>query len=391
MRACLIVFFLLFHFSVFGNITPGFIESEARDMIAICNSFTFLDIYGEDERILPKHYEKRYTSGVFGMDNKYQIYQKGDIAIFNLRGSTDKKISWLENIHSAMIPAQGTIQVQGEAFNYCFARDTAAAVHSGYALGLAYFARDILYHIEVLNREGIYNFIITGHSQGGALANMLRAYLENLPSDQLSQRNQFKTYAFAAPMVGNHAFANEYYVRYGTDNTSYNIVNSFDPIPKFPLSYKEKPRNFSDYLQSMIFEPGSFSFKDGAMMLFEDKLTNIVQNFSNSVSNQISKDLGSISMPDYVQDINYAPIANTIELPPVRYPKILKDPGILENDSLMAVYKRDSNGEFVNEELYKSEPWSYQHKPYNYYVAFLKKFYPRQYQALEPKYLPENL
>ena len=93
----------------------GFSKQEVRDMVAITNSFTFIDIYNSDEEIIPDGYEKEYTSGVFGMDNRYQIYTREDFAIINLRGSTDKKVSWLENFYSAMIPAKGVITISGGA------------------------------------------------------------------------------------------------------------------------------------------------------------------------------------------------------------------------------------------------------------------------------------
>ncbi|MEZ5108735.1 MAG: hypothetical protein R2829_07170 [Bacteroidia bacterium] len=34
--------------------SPGFNKEEMRDMIAICNSFTFIDLYKSDEAIIPR-------------------------------------------------------------------------------------------------------------------------------------------------------------------------------------------------------------------------------------------------------------------------------------------------------------------------------------------------
>jgi hypothetical protein len=98
-----------------------------------------------------------------------------------------------------------------------------------------------------------------------------------------------------------------------------------------------------------------------------------------------------VVMPPYVDDINYHNLNNRIELTPVVYPKILKDSTILKNDSLMTVYKRGSDGEFLNKELYEKEPWNYQHKPYSYFTSILKSYFPHEYNALRRKYLPENL
>jgi triacylglycerol lipase len=60
------------------------------------------------------------------MDNKYQIYKEGDVAVISFRGSASNKLGWLENINSAMVPAQGVIRISGEDFNYFFAQDTAS-------------------------------------------------------------------------------------------------------------------------------------------------------------------------------------------------------------------------------------------------------------------------
>lgn len=380
--------------SSFSQIVPGFEKKEILDMIKICNSFTFLDLYNTDATILPKGYKKIYTSGIFGMDNKFQLYQKDNLVVINLRGSTNKKVSWLANIYSAMIPATGTINISGEDFNYCFAQDTNAAVHSGYALAIAYLHKDLLYHISNLNRNGIYHFIITGHSQGGALANILRAYLENLSDSLLAAENVFKTIAFAAPMVGNKAFALEYNTRYAEDNTSFTIVNPADPIPKFPTSYNDS-HYLSDNLEALISHEEPFDFKrmatDGLFMLFEKEITQSVKKLSYSASAQISKELGPVKMPEYIDEFNYQMLQNRIEIPPVIYPKMLRDSSILQNDSLMAIYTMGPDGHFQNEELYINEPWAYQHKPYNYYVSILKTYFPEQYALLKRRYLPENL
>ena len=388
-----IFLFLLSSITVFGKLQPGFDKTEARDMIAICNSFTFLDLYQSDAAIIPAGYDKRYTSGTFGMDNKYQLYVKGDVAVINFRGSTEKQLSWVQNFYASMIPAKGIIKVDGNSFEYCFAKNPNAAVHSGYALGIAFIHTELLYQIKILNKDGIYNIIITGHSQGGALANMFRAYLENLPERMLSKKNIFKTYAFAAPMIGNKSFANEYNSNIGADGSSFNIVNSSDLIPTFPVNYNDT--NFMrDNVNSFLFGK-EFSMKkmlrDGTVRIFDDKIGQLMGYVGKSANKKISKEVSDVKMPPPVKDINYFKLESRIELTEFEYPAILKDSAILENDSLMEVYERGEDGQFLDKKLYKSGSWAYQHKPYNYYVAFLKAYFPEQYGRLEKKYLPENL
>ncbi len=368
--------------------------NEAKDMVAICNSFTFLELYKSDKGIIPKGYTKRFTSGVFGMDNKYQIYQTKTKAVINLRGSTTKKISWMENIYSAMVPAKGQIKIEQEAFDYNFTSNEDAGVHAGYALGIAFLAKDVINNIKSLNYDGIYDITITGHSQGGALAILLRAYLENLPKDVISEKNKFKTYAFAHPKVGNKVFV-EAYTSSFEKGTSYSIVNVKDFIPRMPLSQNEhKKMPTTESLSKLIFDK-SYSAKDAAIgtlgKMFGSTIDGLVNYTSESALKEISKKVGEIKMPNYLEGEDYAEMGNRIELMPFVYPKILKDPEILKNDSLTEYHKMNDQGVFEDESVYKSEPTLFQHKTYNYYTGFLKKFYPKEYDNLELKYLPENL
>ncbi|MFN3403779.1 MAG: lipase family protein [Cytophagaceae bacterium] len=394
MKKTVVIIFLSLSIQTFAQLKSGFIKEEARDMIALCNSFTFLDLYKSDSEIIPKNYKKIYTSGVFGMDNKYQIYLNGNTAIINVRGSTAKKISWLENINSAMIPAKGTIITKEDTFNYCFANHPKAAVHTGFALGVAFLRADLLHQIKNLNKDGIYNFILTGHSQGGALCNLLRSYFEHLPAGVISEKNNFKTYTFAAPMVGNKEFNEEYSKLYCENLSSFNVVNPSDPIPTMPLSYNNT-NYVGENLKNLIFERESFSLKktvsDGLVLLFEENVSKVVKKFGESTTQQIKKEVGDVTIPEYAEDINYHKVCNVIEIFPAFYPRILKDSTILQNDSLMTVYKRGSDGYFVNKELYKKEPWGYQHKPYNYYVSILLQYFPEDYKKLRRTYLEENL
>ncbi len=387
---------LLISFFANAEIKPGFDKNEVRDMIALCNSYTFLDLYGNDAEIIPSGYKLVYTSPTTGTDNKYQVYTKGDVGVINFRGSTDKQISWMQNMYSSMIPARNRMVINGEKFEYCFARNKNAAVHSGYAMGIGFLHKDIISQINSLNKQGIYNIIITGHSQGGALANMLRAYLGNLMHSQISTKNKFKVYAFAAPMCGNKEFVEEYNSHYAVSNNSYNIINKHDLIPTFPVSFNDTS-SVKDYLFNYIGDREDFSFKkllfDRGASFFEDNLSSLVKRFSNSASQKINKEVGDVDMPAYVEDVNYHRLEKIIELEGFEYPKILKDSSILKNDSLMglAVYARKDDGTFYDERVYKKAPMFYQHKPYNYYVCILRTYFPADYRALRKKYLPENL
>lgn len=368
-------------------------KNELLQMIAICNSYTFLDLYDSDKEIIPSGFEKKYTSPVHGMDNKFQIYTKGNMAVINLRGSTAKKSSWLENFYSAMIPSVGTIAIKGDKFNYCFAKDTGAAVHAGYALAIAFLHKDILKQIHHLNKKGIYDFIITGHSQGGALACLLRAYLENITPGKLDKKNRFRTYAFAAPMVGNKNFSMEYNSKYGNNGSSYNCVNVSDPVWNLPLNYSDTI-NIPASVKNLLSDFNGFNIlkvlKNSTFLFLSPALRAQLYKMSAATSKEISKEVGPITMPQYHQDINYHLLTERLELNAFEFPKVLKDSSILKDPQATTKYEKGPNGEFLNKDLYVKESWTYQHKPYNYYVGILKTYFPEEYSTLKKKYLPEN-
>jgi hypothetical protein len=322
------------------------------------------------------------------MDNIYQIYTNGKIAVINFRGSTSKRISWLENIYSAMIPAKGKMEVSGEKFKYRFAKDENAAVHAGYSLEIAYLSNDLMKQIKKLNKEHIYHFIITGHSQGGALANMMRAYLENLSWLKLKRKNEFKTYAFAAPMVGNKEFSEEYNNKFSDPLTSFNIVNPSDPIPNFPLSYCDS-NYVSNNLKTFLFDYESFNFKK----MVNDGISIIMAKSANllcgSISKQIAKELGPFVMPGYVKEIKYYSLNNRIEITPPVFPRVFKDSSLLKTKILMAFSKKGEDGQFANKLLYTKESWCFHHKPYNYYTSILQMHFPKEYELLKSKFLHE--
>jgi triacylglycerol lipase len=385
------IFIVMISLTTWGQLTPGFDKHEAVDMIAICNSYTFIDLYQDDTPIIPTGYKKVFTSKVMGLDNQYQIYTKGNVGVINLRGSTNKISSWLENCYSVMIPSKGVIEISGVSHKYNYGEGIKTAVHGGYALAITYLAAGIIDQIEILNKNNINNIIITGHSQGGALAQLLRAYLEHEPKTTI---NTFKTYAFAAPMVGNHYFST-YYNSTIAAGTSFNITNPADLIPTLPLTYNDSTLFKKEDITTLLFDPKSFDVKSmligGAVQLLEKPIKAVVKVSGDIVAKPVSWNLRDVKMPPYTDDINYSRLNEMITIPPADYPKSLKNPSILKNDSLIALYTKDEDGYFTNDDLYNKEPAFFQHKPYNYYATMMKIYFSDSYKKMELKYLPENL
>lgn len=372
--------------TLLGQMQPGFQPEEARDMIMLCNTHTFIDLYGSDEKMVPDGYTRIYSSVATPLDTKFEVFRKGDLGVIEFRGSTANMMSWMVNVHSSMIPAEGRMVINGAKFDYEFAEDSSAAVHAGYALVIGTIADEVLGQLKELQKLGIHDVILTGHSQGAAVAHLLRAYLEHLPRRKLPSQIQFKTYAFAAPMVGDKAFADEYERDFCTRLTSFSIIEPEDPVPNMPIAYKEGNAFSMQNILAMMTGGASVksSAKNALLNLFSGGLEKITGAADVSFAKRVEGALGEVEMPEYRKEWNYHPMATKMELDVFEYPKIL-----VEQDPA-----EDMEGEGASSAStpqYKKEPGFFHHKPYNYYVGILKRYFPEAYEALEVKVLPENL
>ncbi|WP_139490561.1 lipase family protein [Brevibacillus dissolubilis] len=130
---------------------------------------------------------------------------------------TDDIMDWIDDFEFAMvdcdlIPAGGRCE---DGFYKMYKSLTAVDRKTGETLDLATylirFGNDVTY-------------TVTGHSLGGALANLMTVVLA-------SQKKKVQSYTFAAPMTGNHDFANTYN---SLVPQNYRIYNQPDIVPKVP-------------------------------------------------------------------------------------------------------------------------------------------------------------
>ncbi len=185
-----------------------------------------------------------YRSKVSELNNRWDFWiDRRGVGIISIRGTLNQQNSWLENFYAAMVPATGTICISNKInFKYKLAQDSNAYVHVGWLIGLASLADDITAKIRAYHQKGLNDFIIIGHSQGGAIALLLRSYLHYLPQ-ALAPNIRIKTYASAAPKVGNinYAYDFDYITRGGW---AYRIINPLDWVPQIPFTI-EKISNIS--------------------------------------------------------------------------------------------------------------------------------------------------
>ncbi len=108
-------------------------------------------------------------------------------------------------------------------------------------MSMAYLSKDILPRIDSCYKKGIKEFLLMGHSQGGAINYFLTAHLYSLQKQKLLPTDiRFKTYCSAAPKPGNLYFAYEFEAL-TLNGWAYNVVNSADWVPEMPMTIQTAP------------------------------------------------------------------------------------------------------------------------------------------------------
>lgn len=218
---------------------PGFDATECEDILRL--NFAFSDTAGSQHFTgCPDGYTMYTRTPAVGLDNMADIWLRSDsTVVLMLRGTTARMESILEDFYCAMLPAAGRLQLdKTRTFDYRLADDPRAAVHAGFLIGFAYLADHVRAQLDTLYHKGYRKFIVGGHSQGGALCYYFSAWLLQLKQAGTYPGILIKTYASAAPKMGNMYFAYDY------DNTtrsqwSFSIVNTYDPIPEMPFTTQQ--------------------------------------------------------------------------------------------------------------------------------------------------------
>jgi hypothetical protein len=215
----------------------GFDRKEYADLL-------WLQFHGLDESLtinksfdLQKaSYQKLMMTPEVGLANKAAIFLRSDgVVVLELRGTVNKMESWLANFYSGMVAGSGTLQLAPDfSFSYKVAAHTKAAVHIGWLLGTAFLAREYMPVLDSLIANGHNQLLVSGHSQGGALAFITSSYL-HYHYHSKNQPVNLKTYASAAPKPGNLYYAYDF-ESITSGNRGFRIVNTADWVPETPFS-----------------------------------------------------------------------------------------------------------------------------------------------------------
>ncbi|MFV0483175.1 MAG: lipase family protein [Bacteroidales bacterium] len=316
-------------------LTPGFDKEEFRELFNLNRGFkssTNVDSFA---------YDRLYTSQSVGLDNQWSLWKhkEKDVAAICIRGTGPSKEGWLENIYAAMVPAKGKLILsEADTFKYALAEHPRAAVHVGWLVGVAYLTKEILPKIDSLHTAGVKDFYILGHSQGGAISNLLHAYLINLRQEgKVAEDLSFKTYSSASPKTGNLYFA--YYFEHITHGGyAFNIVNTADWVCEVPLSIQtfddfNEVNPFTglkeDIRQASFFKRIVFRSVYNNLTKPLDKARDKYQKYlGEGVSKMIEKRLPDLQVPTYFNSNHYMRVGRSIVLyaDEEYYEKFLPDP-----------------------------------------------------------------
>lgn len=222
---------------------PGFDAVEYMEVLQRCSGQINHVVFAKTAP--PFTFHKVYTSPEMGLHNRWEMWLSNDSTVMtvNLRGTVSNVDNGLENLYAAMIPAVGKIHLNDSTdFEYKLAENKAATVHAGWSIGVCSLIPDIERQIRKYYDRGIKQLIIEGHSQGGALAFLLRSHLYYrmkegaMPSDMV-----IKTYCSAAPKPGNQYYAYDFNF-INRDGWALTVVSSLDWVPESPFTVQR----FSD-------------------------------------------------------------------------------------------------------------------------------------------------
>lgn len=300
-----------------SKLSPGFDPSEYKQLLEMY--VRQADTPWTAGIPFPENCKMVYRSDSVGLNNRWDLWIRDDsVGIISIRGTVMSQNSWAEDFYAAMVPASGSIIIKNDfVFSYKLAESHKANVHAGWLIGLAYLSNSIVTKINEYHAQGIKNYLIIGHSQGGALAYLLTSYLHYLDKERIPPDVNFKTYCSAPPKPGNlfYSYDFDFITRGGW---ALRVYNSEDWVPETPLSV-QTVRDFSEVnpysdreflLVKMNFiEKIIFDYILGKLKGSLDDARDIVNEYFGSevYKHSIKKFLPEFPEPHYTGDAYYYP------------------------------------------------------------------------------------
>ncbi len=310
-----------------SHLKPGFDPEEYYNLLKI--SVRQADTpWTKIKSAPPENCRLVYRAPETGLVNRWDLWvdDTHQTGIISIRGTNGTAPSWMENFYAGMIPAKGTLQLNDTTtFHYTMSNDPQAYVHAGWTLGMASMAPDIVSRIKACYQQGIHEFIIVGHSQGGAIAFLLRSYLQYLDDPALPKDIVYKTYCSAAPKPGNlfYAYDFDFITRNGW---AFRVVNAKDWVPETPFSIQTtRDYNaispFSNVKKALKKQPFMARTALGYMYGRLDRATKrasrrMQKTLGKLAYQRVKKVMPGYQRPDFVESHNYMPAGAPVILYP---------------------------------------------------------------------------
>lgn len=327
-RSLIIGFLLVFRTAIVDaqHLRAGFDPKEYLELLDI--DFLHADTPWAGYQVPPPAAAQLiYRSPETGLRNRWDLWVREDkTAVISIRGTVGSKDSWLENFYAGMIPATGQFQLNNNTtFKYKLSRDGRAYVHAGWTLALASMAPDIVAHIKECYSKGIREFLISGHSQGGAISFLLRSYLEYLDDPDFPKDIRFKTYCSAAPKPGNMYYTYDYdFIT--RDGWGFRVVNVRDWVPETPFSLQttndfNMPNPFTGVRGALKKQNLLVRIVIGSMYNKLDRSTKkasrrMQKMLGRRLAGQVKKSIPGYTPPSFAESHNYMPAGTPVILYP---------------------------------------------------------------------------
>jgi hypothetical protein len=325
----------------------GFNLDEAKALIEFCIA---LD-YGQKEYIgnIPKPantvgwkevYPANEDPTTFGpYDNAWKLYRKtnSDIYVIAIRGTIDTRPSIIDDVIATSIAAKVRLPIdQYHNLSFTLAETPQAETHLGWTYAMAELMFNADFGILRALHSGLVpkgsRILITGHSQGAAIATLVHAFLHYAigdPDDKFGLRDSgytLKSYVFAQPKPGNWQFAMDFSRIAASRGTAFVINNNKDWVPQVPLSIEfvdepgadllvqlAKPPGLQGVVSSML-ATGAIGFAEGsrafiALKVQEDTIKSILQG--NRFDQRYFDDSGPASAVP-AHSVNYAVVGGQV-------------------------------------------------------------------------------
>lgn len=272
-------------------------------------------------------------------DNAWKLYREtnSNIYVIAIRGTINTKGSIVDDVIATSISANVRLPIDQNRFlSFMLAQTPQAETDLGWTYAMAELMFNVDFGILRALHAGLIphgsRILITGHSQGAAVATLIHAFLHYAisdPSDKFGLRDSgytLKSYVFAQPKPGNWQFAIDFARIAGSRGTAFVINNNKDWVPQVLLSIEFLDEPGADLLVQLAKPPrlqgainsiltsGALGLAAGsraliAMQVQQDTIKSILQDGRLDDRYLTS---GSPASATYAYSINYAVVGTQI-------------------------------------------------------------------------------